>query len=278
MIQSHFATANGIRIHYLRTDGASSDKPTLLLLHGITDSGACWTPVIEALGDDAGARYDIVAPDARGHGQSDAPASGYSPADHAGDVAAFIRALGLNRPVVMGHSMGGMVATALAAQHADLVRAAIFEDPAWFDPSQQPDAELRKQRADEWRRDLSSNHALTRDELIAKGRANNPLWSDGELQPWATAKQQAHIQVLEYVEREHMDWRSLLKEIRCPALLVTGDISRGVIISPEQAQAAQALNAHLRVAHVPGAGHSIRRDNFAAYMDAVRAFLASLTH
>ncbi|MCS6849027.1 MAG: alpha/beta hydrolase [Anaerolineae bacterium] len=265
---SDFVLANGLRLHYYRH---KADQPTLLLLHGITDNGLCWTPVIEALGDD----FDIIAPDARGHGLSDAPAHGYAAADHAADVAEFIRALGLNRPVVVGHSMGGMVATLVAAYHPDLVRAAIFEDPAWFDAAQQP-PEFRRQRAAEWRADLLANHQLSQDALIAKGRANNPSWSDAELQPWSVAKQQVRPQVLEYIEHEAADWRAAVRALRVPALLITGDVSRGVIISPEQAKEAQALNALLSIAHVPDAGHSIRRDNFVGYMAAVRSFLAGL--
>ena len=79
----------------------------------------CWTPVIEAL---AG-QYDIIAPDARGHGLTDGPEQGYSAADHVADAAAFIQALKLDRPAVLGHSMGGAEATLLAASHPKLVRA-----------------------------------------------------------------------------------------------------------------------------------------------------------
>src|SRR5882672_8468662 len=63
--------ANGLRIHYSRTGG---DKPALVLSHGATDSGLCWTRVARALEAD----YDVILPDARGHGLSDAPPSGYS--------------------------------------------------------------------------------------------------------------------------------------------------------------------------------------------------------
>jgi pimeloyl-ACP methyl ester carboxylesterase len=265
MLTSDFVRANGLHLHYYRR---RAGRPSLLLLHGLTDNGLCWLPVIEALADD----YDIVAPDARGHGLSDAPEHGYAAADHAADVVALIRAHGLQQPVVIGHSMGGMVATLVAADHADLVRAAIFEDPAWLDAGQQP-PELRRQRAAEWRADLLANQQLTTDMLIAKGRANNPTWSDAELQPWSVAKHQARPQVLEYIEHEPADWRALVRALRHPALLITGDTSRGVIISPELAQEAQALNPLLRVAHIPNAGHSIRRDNFDAYIAAVRAFL-----
>ena len=62
--------ANGISIHYLRTGGS---KPPMVLLHGLTGSGSCWSPLARALEDE----YDIVMPDARGHGSSSTPLNGY---------------------------------------------------------------------------------------------------------------------------------------------------------------------------------------------------------
>src|SRR5262249_37931470 len=114
--------ANGIRLHYHRTGG---DKPPLVLAHGATDSGLCWTRVTRALETD----YDVIMPDARGHGSSEAPATGYSSADHAADLAGLIRALELSRPAVGGHSMGAGATLRLIADEPDLVSCAILEDP-----------------------------------------------------------------------------------------------------------------------------------------------------
>jgi N-formylmaleamate deformylase len=67
---------NGINIHYLRTGRA---KPPLVLLHGLTGSGACWSPLARALEGE----YDVVMPDARGHGDSSTPLDGYRYEDYA---------------------------------------------------------------------------------------------------------------------------------------------------------------------------------------------------
>src|SRR3569833_1063642 len=101
--------AGGTNIHYLRTGGA---RPPLVLLHGLIGSGACWTPVARLLEAD----FDVVMPDARGHGKSGTPRHGYGYDDHAGDVVGLIRQLELEAPVVLGHSMGGMTATVVASQ------------------------------------------------------------------------------------------------------------------------------------------------------------------
>ena len=268
MMQSNYVTANGIRLHYWRT---GSSKPVVLFLHGLTDNGACWTPVIEALRD----TYECIAPDARGHGLSDAPEHGYSPQHHGTDEAALIEALNLDKPIVIGHSMGGATVTALAAQYPKLVRAVIAEDPAWFDTTQRP-TETRGPMAEGWRAAMREKQTQTAEELITAERLRNPRWSDGELKPWVTAQHQVREQVLEYVEEPPQDWRAQVQAIQCPILLLTGDMARGVVINPAQAHDAQTLAQDLRIANIADAGHCIRRDNFAGFMTAVQAFLETL--
>ena len=117
-----FVIANGIRMHYWRTGG---DKPVLLMAHGSSDDGLCWTSLAKDLTDD----YDVVLPDARGHGLTD-PARADDPADvQAEDIAALIRELKLERPIVMGHSMGASSAAWFAAKYPDVPRAIVLEDP-----------------------------------------------------------------------------------------------------------------------------------------------------
>ncbi|MEJ7654220.1 MAG: alpha/beta hydrolase [Chloroflexia bacterium] len=111
--RSEYVVVGGIRLHYTRTGGS---KPPLVLAHGVTDDGLCWTPVAQALA----AEYDVVMLDARGHGLSDAPEHGYGPAQQAGDLAGVIAALGLERPAVLGHSMGAATT---------LVAAGLYPDP-----------------------------------------------------------------------------------------------------------------------------------------------------
>src|ERR1700730_9201322 len=76
---------NGIDVHYLRTGG---HKPPIVLLHGLMTNGACWTPLAQALEKD----YDVVMPDARGHGNSGAPDHAYLYDDLAADVVSLIDA------------------------------------------------------------------------------------------------------------------------------------------------------------------------------------------
>src|SRR5437879_1516408 len=106
---------NGLRMHYYRTGG---EKPPLVLAHGATDSGLCWSRFARALESE----YDVILPDARGHGLSDAPESGYTSSEHAADLAGIIDALGLQQPAVGGHSMGAGAVLCLIADYPDLAR------------------------------------------------------------------------------------------------------------------------------------------------------------
>jgi N-formylmaleamate deformylase len=261
-------TTNGIRIHFHRTGG---DRPPLVLAHGATDSGLCWTRVALALEDD----YDVIMPDARGHGQSEAPATGYTSADHAADLAGLIRALGLIRPAVGGHSMGAGAVLQLIADEPDLVSCAILEDPglrdgAWPQPGRgDPRQSIRQTVQDAKGSDLETT--------IRRGRERSPSWAEEEWQPWATAKQQLSQAFLDTLGGPPRmgDWREQVRRARCPVLLVTADPERGGIVTPETAEQAAALAPSLQVVRLQGAGHNIRREQFTPFVAAVREFLSA---
>jgi pimeloyl-ACP methyl ester carboxylesterase len=187
--QSDDAETNGIRLHYTRTGG---DKPPLVLAHGVTDSGLCWTPIAEVLAPD----YDVIMVEARGHGRSEAPQQGYDSPTQAADLADLIGALGLHKPSVLGHSMGAVTTLVLAGMYPDVPGAIILEDPpGWWasglDSNSAEDERLAGMRA--W---FSSFKRKSRAELIADQRAANPRWPEAELGPWADAKLQVSDNVM----------------------------------------------------------------------------------
>ena len=257
---------NGLRLHYTRTGG---DRPPLVLAHGFSDDGLCWTPVAEALAP----QYDVVMVDARCHGRSDAPEEGFGALDQANDLAGVIAALALDQPIILGHSMGAITTLALAGTYPDVPRAILVEDPpAWWMPNATPmtaDGQWQV-RMREW---ITGLQQKTREELIAGQRAATPGWSEAELGPWADAKLRLSLNVLNRNVAATIDWPAMVRRIMCPALLITGDPARGAIVNPQSAAELRVLVPQLRIAHVPEAGHSIRRDQFARYMDLVRDFL-----
>jgi N-formylmaleamate deformylase len=264
--QSTFVTANGVRLHYHRTGGS---KPAVVLAHGITDSGLCWRRVALALAE----RYDVIMVDARGHGHSEAPSQGYAPEDHAADLVGLIQALDLEKPALVGHSMGAFTAATLAAHYPGAVRCLVLEDPPWRAAgSSSPEA--RASRRTEWREAIMDRKSQSLREVIASGRVRSPEWAEAEFEPWAEAKHQVSPQVVDFIGDSFDSWIELIPRIDCPTLLITGDPDRGAIVTPPVAEQIAALNDKIAVTRIPGAGHNIRRQRYDRYVEVVSRFLA----
>ena len=264
---SGFVDTDGIRLHYDRTGG---DKPPVVLCHGITDSGLCWTPVAQELESD----YDVIMVDARGHGQSSSPASGYTSADHAADVAGLIEALRLDHPALVGHSVGAGVAAVVAANYPNLVSRIVLEDPPWR--LGQRSEQERMAASEHWQRDIQAHQSKTDDELLTFVRKRSPGWGEDELGPWVVAKKSVSPAVLSFVNEDHR-WQDDVDRIVCPVLLVRADPELGAIVDSATVEYVTGHNDHIQVLHVAGAGHNIRREQFDVYMEAVTAFLAATT-
>ena len=101
---------NGVALAYVEL--GDPEGPPLLLLHGYTDSSRSWSLLATHLG-----RFRLIIPDQRGHGSSDAPICCYGTVQMADDARLLLDALHIDRAAVAGHSMGSMVAMALAADH-----------------------------------------------------------------------------------------------------------------------------------------------------------------
>lgn len=262
----------GVRLHYYRTNAGNTGKQAMMLVHGFSDNGLCWQPAAEALED----RYDIVMPDCRGHGQSARVEPGES-LDMTADLAGLVGALGLQRPILGGHSMGAMLASNLAARHPDLPKALILEDPPWFAPA--PGQEAPSVLADEspvanWIKSLAD---LTLEEVVAQNKAEHPAWSDVILRRWSEGKKQLDWNFFSARDRMwEVPWRKVVAAITCPTLLVTADPEMGGLITPEIAREVVEMNPRFRVAHIAGAGHHVRFEKPAPYMQAVVSFLGGL--
>lgn len=261
--------AHGTKLHYYRTGGA---KPALILAHGITDDGLCWTPVAEALC----AHYDIVMVDARGHGKSEAPADGYTLENLARELAGCVRGLSLERSVLLGHSMGAITVLLLAALFPDLPRAIILEDPPafWNFRSMSHGQVNARDFLMEW---IPSLKRKTRDDLLADCHASDPTWSETEVSFWADSKHRFSTRIVELVtppDAAALDYPDLMKRITCPVVFISADQDRRAASSPADIAQLKGLLPQLQEAHIAGAGHSIHRDQFDRYIAVVRDALA----
>jgi pimeloyl-ACP methyl ester carboxylesterase len=241
----------------------------MVMLHGVTDNGMCWVRVAGALSGD----YDIILLDARGHGLSDAPESGYTADDHAADVAGAIAALSLDRPVLFGHSMGARTSLSAAANYPELIRAIVLEDPPLHPSVPAPGPDEAAAQLEQRKNEILARRKMSRAELVALARKENPLWPEEELGPWAESKLQVSPYITQTFALPRRPWQEILAKVRCPALLITGDPQKYAIVTPETAKEAADLNPLVRVVRIGGAGHCIHRDQFEPTLHAVRGFL-----
>jgi pimeloyl-ACP methyl ester carboxylesterase len=109
------ALATGVTLTFAEK-GDPSGLP-VIFIHGITDSHLSYGPVLDALPS----RFHAFALTMRGHGASSKPAGHYAPEDMAADIAAFLDAQKIERAIVVGHSMGSLVARCVAAAYPERV-------------------------------------------------------------------------------------------------------------------------------------------------------------
>lgn len=252
------------RIRWYRRPGES---PTLVLAHGITDSAACWSSVVEALPG-----IDVIAYDARGHGSSDHAAS-YLYREHVDDLTTLLDRVVDGPVVLVGHSMAGPHVAQVAAMSSERVRGLVLLDPHWpEEPESAGDYDL-----DAWMADIAGAARAPVADLVARGRIDHPHWSDLDLSTWARAQTTVDPRVATWLHSEDdiNGWREVIAAVACPTLLLLGDpaVDDNVTVRSAGAEDVQRLNARVTMVPVAGAGHSIHRDAFAEFMHALKQFL-----
>jgi pimeloyl-ACP methyl ester carboxylesterase len=209
-----------------------------VLIHGITSDSTGWRRV----GLELAARgYRVLAPDLRGHGLSDR--GEYGAAAWADDVVESVPA----RPeLALGHSLGGVV-LALAVDRL-LPARAVYEDPAWAVPAETHEAAARA---------FVARKAWGREEAAAA----NPRWSSEEidnklveLERWDPATTGG---LLDGTAWDHTPPAPVV-----PSLVLLADPS--ALVLPDRAERLREAGFEVRV--VPGAGHSIHRDDHEAFL------------
>lgn len=255
--------ANGIDVHYLRTGG---DKPPVVLLHGLILNGACWTPLARTLEED----YDVIMPDARGHGNSGAPRYGYSYDDLADDVINLIDALGLPAPVLLGHSMGGMTAAVVASRNPKRLQGLVLADPTFLTPERQREVH-ESDVADQHRRILEA----PKQDLLAEMQGRHSRRSREVIELFAEARFQTSIRAFEVLKPPNPDYMQLIKTLDVPSLLIVGD--DGAVVTLEMAAALTRINQHLEVVQIAEAGHGVPYDQPERFSSIVKAFCARVS-
>ena len=239
-------------------------SPAVILIHGISNRADGWLTVIPALAES----FRVLAMDLRGHGQSGHPASGYRHADYAADLQAVIEAYRLPAPLIVGHSLGGMVALHWATEHPDVAAALVIEESPL---SVGPGAEATFAA---W----LSLSGMSLETVLATYRAEQPHLPPEQIQRRAesmaeTAPAVFHEELATARAGFDTDHIGPLAVIRSPVLLVHGDLEAGGMVPLSDARQFAGTVPRSRVERLAGGSHHLHRDRSDAFLRLVIPFL-----
>jgi len=254
-IDSKFADANGVKLHYLVT----GQGDPVLLLHGFGQSSQMWRPLMRELAKN----HTVIAADLRGAGQSDAPTEGYTKAGMARDMHALMTGLGYSKVSIVGHDIGMMVTYAYAAQFPNEVEKVVLLEALLPGIGEWNRAWPR----DQWHLRFWGKTA----EALVQGRERIYLehfWNDFAADPAKSIPEaDRKIYAAEYARPNHvragMEWFRLIdqdvkefheyaaKPVTMPMLVLAGEKGSGEALVKQ----AQLIDTDVQGAVVPGAGH-----------------------
>jgi pimeloyl-ACP methyl ester carboxylesterase len=254
-----------------------------LLLHGVTRSGADWAPLVSALQED----WTVIALDQRGHGSSPR-AERYLVTDFVADTVQFVRNEATGPVVIFGHSLGAMVAAAVAAELPDRVRGIILEDPPFHTMGTRIAGSTwqalflgMKTAGDAGGSTEAITDALAEIRLPTSGSGFKHL---GDLRDRASLAWSAEClrrldpkvltPVIEGRWLDGYDFPSLLSGVRCPTLLLQADPSAGGALTDDDAATLNSLVAGCQHVRFPGCGHNLHRDRPKEVLEALQSFAA----
>ena len=233
-----------------------------MFLHGLGVSGAVW----QGIGRLFGTFARLVAPDLRGHGESDKPSAGYLPRDYVGDIAALVAHEPARPLAVIGHSLGAVVAALLAAERPELMAKVILIDPP-FDASRPRDhiATVEKLR--------HAEPGALEAELMRREPGMGDLYAKALASLYRTAADGAFSAMLR-AEPGFPAAVAALPNISIETLVVAADPRQDAALGVEAAEHVASLLQHGRLVTIPGARHAVHASKPRELVKVVREFLA----
>ena len=245
---------NGVRLH-VRTAGDPAN-PAILLIHGWSQHSLCWQHQMGALAD----RFHLVAPDLRGHGASDKPteAEAYNNSTPwAGDIAAIIDQMSLDKPLLVGWSMGGYVCGDYLRVHGSAgVSGLALVGSAITLGHHAPEGVYAQRSADAnavgmYSEDQAVNIAATL--AFVKACTTDPLNPD-DLATMVGYNMLVSPSIRQHCRLRHEDYRPTMAALSIPAMVLWG--SKDAIVLPPMAQQSLDTIPNAQAVELSGLGHA----------------------
>jgi N-formylmaleamate deformylase len=261
--RSGYVDRDGLRLHHLEYGDAG---PAVVIVPGITSPAATWEFVSHELSRD----YRVITLDIRGRGLSDTPPTGYSLADYAGDVKAVVDQLGLQRPTLLGHSMGARIAAAVRVRHRGVAGPVVLADPPLTGPGRGTYPMSLEAFMDQLQ---AARSGAAPEDLLRYFPTLTPEHLALRAQWLPTCDENAVRDSWLNFHRE--DFFPYLRELEPPVLFMYGGDSPVV---PESAlPEIKETRPDVEIARIPNAGHMIPWDNTEDFLAETRRFLARVS-
>jgi len=238
-----------------------SDGPQLVLLHGLGVSGAVW----QGLGRLLESFASLLAPDLRGHGESDKPSAGYLPRDYVGDIAALVAHEPARPLAVIGHSLGAVIAALLAAERPELMTKLVLVDPP-VDATRPRDPIVTVEKL------RHAEPGALEAELIRREPGMGDLYAKALASLYRTAADGAFQAVLRS-EPGFPAVVSVLGNVKVETLVVAADPRLDAALGAEAAEHVVSLLPQGRLVTIPGARHAVHASKPRELVKAVRDLL-----
>lgn len=269
----HSFEAGPVSINYA-AEGREDGRP-IVFLHGVTNRWQTWLPTMTAFAAD----WRVYALDFRGHGRSGRVPGAYRAVDYAADVIAFLRQRVGTPAVLVGHSLGAIVAISVAADAPESVRAIVLEDPPLGAFDDQDIADRPERSAFASMRELAAS-GLPREQIFATLAEREPGADAAVIGARTLQLSQLDPDVLTAIlqnrGREGYGLEARLRRISCPVLLQHGNLELGAAVDDRRVARARSLLANCTVDYFADAGHGIHNAQPFAFCRRVAAYLDAL--
>jgi len=284
---SHIYFSQRLRLHYV--DWGNPDGPPMLLIHGGRDHCRNWDWVAEHFAKD----YHIIAPDLRGHGDSQWEASGnYTQISYVYDIAQLLQQKNMHDVTVIGHSLGGAIALMYTALFPERVKKLVAIEGMGPSPSlAAKQAEISiNDRVRSWVDDMRKLSGRlprrydTLDDAFKRMRDENPHLSEEQARHLTlhganqnedgtySWKFDNYVRVFSMSGLPNEEVKKMYGEISCPTLLMRGEESWAS--DPVADGRTQCFNCPIEYQSFANAGHWVHHDQLDGFVDRVSEFLA----
>lgn len=264
-------------------EAGNPDHPALIMIHGLGDEADTWRHLIAPLAAD----HHVIALDLPGFGRSDHIKRSYMPDLMMQSVLELMEVLRLDKAILMGSSLGGILSQGIAVKHPDRLRGLVLVDGALYQPDRMEDRSLKLMQIpmvgeiiyNRLRKDPDAAYDSLRivyhdldslpkaDREFLYTRVNHRVWSDGQRRAYFSTLRK----LTPWVSEVQVELPEQLAKLDIPTLIIRGELDG--LFSADNAKAIQSLQPNVDVVEIPGMGHLPQQEDPTSFLTNLRDWL-----